>query len=81
MSSDFVILVTATPLNESAAVPRFDLGDVQYSIKFPKPEIFGEKRLLPVEPEGFTGATVALASCSRVESIFWTTSSHVPKSI
>ena len=52
MSSDFVTLVTATPLKEQAAFPRFDLGEVHYSIRFPKPGSFGEKRFLPAEPEG-----------------------------
>ena len=52
ISSDLVILVTATPLKEQAALPRFDVGEVQYSIRFPKPGSFGEKRFFPAEPEG-----------------------------
>ena len=75
MSSDFVTLVTDTPLKEHAAVPKFDVGDVQYSIRFPKPGSFGEKGFLPVGPESLTGDTVDLASCSSKARIVLTTSS------
>ena len=74
MSSGFVTLVTATPLKEHAAFPRFDLGEVQYSIRFPKPGCLGQKRFQPAEPDGFTGVTVALTSCSRRANIFCTIS-------
>ena len=42
MSSDFVALVTDTPLKEHAAFPRFDVDDVQYSIRLPTLGSFGE---------------------------------------